>query len=500
MPLVVLLFLVSCLWAQNPPATLVSTYTFGNSLEPARAGSPALTAANPQNQNRFLTDTVFGENRTVYEWGGAATNAQQGGLIYSGLNRFSRTSYTLELIMRFNSSTGFRRIIDLTNRTTNTGLYLNPANRLEWFAGFSGGEFAAGGAYNHIVVAVTGNSLTVYLNNQLAFRSTSNFLNANILETNNPEELVHLFLDNSGGSATSEWGPGRIALFRAYDGALTADQVAQIFRAPFASTVGTSAPLLSSAGVVNAASFSTTNPISASSFFTIFGSNLADASGFWGSAFVNNVAPRSLNGVRVLVQDQEAFIVFTSGGQLNVLAPESLPEGPVSLVVENNGTRSAPVTVQSRRTNPAFFRFSPNNNRYFASTANDGSAYIAPSNLFDNSGVLDGLPVRPAKPGEFIVLYGNGLGLTAPTVPGGQIPPPRAGGHPLASPSTLRMTSTDGAVTRTLTPAYAGLSGFPGLFQVVFAVPTDLPDGDYETVFTVSGISSPGGTFVPVRR
>ena len=73
--------------------------------------------------------------------------------------------------------------------------------------------------------------------------------------------------------------------------------------------------------------------------------------------------------------------------------------------------------------NAVFFRLSPNKNRYFVSTANDGSA-----------------------------------------------------------------------------PAYAGLSGFPGLFQVVFAVPSDLADGDYETVLTIAGVASPGATFVPVRR
>ena len=104
---------------------------------------------------------------------------------------------------------------------------------------------------------------------------------------------------------------------------------------------------------------------------------------------------------------------------------------------------------------------------------------------------------RPARPGEYVVLYGTGLGPTAPPVPAGQIPPARNGGYPITSSSAIRLTLN--GQTTTVVPAYSGLSGFPGLHQLVFLVP-NLPNGDYETVLVVNGLSSPLGTFLPIGQ
>jgi len=212
---------------------------------------------------------------------------------------------------------------------------------------------------------------------------------------------------------------------------------------------------------------------------------------------VNGVAPRKLNNVRVLVGTQEAFIAFTSSAQINAIAPDTIPDGPVSVVVEYSNLRSTTVSTTARKINPATFRFTPQDSRYLASTANDGSAYIGPANLFGTNGALNGLALRPARPGEYVVLYGTGLGPTTPAVPAGQIPTARAGGYPLASPSEIRLTLN--GQTTTVIPAYAGLSGFPGLHQLVFLVP-NVPDGDYETVLVVNGLSSPAGTYLPIGR
>ena len=106
---------------------------------------------------------------------------------------------------------------------------------------------------------------------------------------------------------------------------------------------------------------------------------------------MNNVAPRRLNNVRVLVNDLEAFVAFTSSAQINAIAPDNLIDGPVTVLVEYSNLRSTSVPSQSRRINPAVFRFTPQNSRYLASTANDGTAYIGPANLFGTNGSLNGL-------------------------------------------------------------------------------------------------------------
>ena len=72
-----ILFLSSALLpAQN--AVQVSNYLFQGNLNPQRAGSAVLTATNPSGNNDFVTDTVFGQVRTVYAVAGAATPRSAG--------------------------------------------------------------------------------------------------------------------------------------------------------------------------------------------------------------------------------------------------------------------------------------------------------------------------------------------------------------------------------------------------------------------------------------
>ena len=67
----------------------------------------------------------------------------------------------------------------------------------------------------------------------------------------------------------------------------------------------------------------------------------------------------------------------------------------------------------------------------------------------------------------------------------------------MTSPSEIRLLLN--GQTTTVVPAYSGLTGFPGLHQLVFLVP-DVPNGDYETVLVVNGLASPSGAFLPIGR
>jgi uncharacterized protein (TIGR03437 family) len=496
MRLAVPLFVLVSALGQAQNAVLVSSYLFQGNLNPQRVGSEPLKAVNPSGNNRFLTETVFGQVRTVYEMQGAASPiSAQGGLTYQAKDKVPRDNYSMEFIFALNAGgTGWRRIYDCINRTGSEGLYVDPSGFLNYYSGVSSGPSAtlATGTYYHVIVVKKPGEMLLYFNGSLV-ASRGNGTDLGIMgAARNPDQLVHFLLDDD-----AEWAPARIALFRAYSGPLSAAEVKEIYTAPFTSTVGLSKPSFQSAGIVNSASYSAANAISSGGFFSIFGSDLADDSGDWGQAFVNNIAPRRLNNVRVLINDQEAFVVFTSSAQVNALAPDNIPEGPVNVIVEYGNLRSTVVASQSRRINPAVFRFTPQNNRYLASTANDGTAYIGPPNLFGTNGSLSGLALRPARPGEYIVLYGTGLGPTSPAVPAGQIPPVRAGGYPLTSPSEIRLTAN--GQTTSVIAAYAGLSGFPGLNQVVFQVP-DLPNGDYDTVLVVNGLTSPSGAYLTIGR
>jgi len=478
-------------------AVQVSSYLFQNNLNPQRAGSAALTASNPSGNNKFITDTVFGQLRTVYDITGTSNPlSAQGGLTYQAKGKVATDNYSVELVFAMSAgSTGWRRVYGCVNRGNGEGIYLDPSGFLAYYSGVSStaNDKLTNGTYYHVVMVKKPGAVLLYLNGALVASRTDGTSLGVMDPKLNPEQIVQLFLDDD----VFEWAPARIALFRMYAGPLSAAEVKTIAAAPFTSTVGVPNPGFQSSGIVNSASYSPANAITPGGFFTIFGTDLGDDFSDWGQSFANNFAPTRLSNVRVLVNGLESYVAFVSSAQINAIAPDNLADGPVTVVVEYSNLRSTTVSTTARRINPATFRFTPQNNRYLASTANDGSAYIGPANLFGTNGSLNGLALRPAKPGEYVVLYGTGLGPTVPAVPAGQIPPARGGGYPLANPSEIRLTLN--GQTTSVVPAYAGLSGFPGLHQLVFLVP-DLPNGDYETILVVNGISSPSGTYLSISK
>ncbi len=489
--------LVSAALGQAQNAVQVSNYLFQDTLNPQRTGSAALTAVNPSGSNRFVTDTVFGQTRKVYDvTGSSGPLTAQGGLIYQAKNKVARDNYSMELIFRMDAaSTGWRRVLDVANLQRSEGLYLDPSGYLAYYSGVSatGTDKLAAGTYYHVVMVKKPGAVLLYVNGALVASRTDGTALGVMDAGLNPDQLVRLFLDDD----TFEWAPARIALFRVYSGPLSLAEIQTIYAAPFTSTVGLPAPGFQSSGIVNSASYSPSNAITPGGFFTIFGTDLGDDFSDWSQSFVDNFAPRRLNNVRVLVNGLESYISFVSSAQINAIAPDNLVDGPVTVVVEYSNLRSTTVSTTARRINPAVFRFTPQNNRYLASTANDGSAYIAPANLFSTNGVLNGLALRPARPGEYVVIYATGLGPTAPAVPAGQIPAGRNGGYPVTSSSEVRLTLN--GQTTTVTPAYTGLSGFPGLHQIVFLVP-DIANGEYDTVLVVNGFASPTGAFLPISK
>ena len=94
--------------------------------------------------------------------------------------------------------------------------------------------------------------------------------------------------------------------------------------------------------------------------------------------------------------------------------------GPVNVIVTNVSAGSAPFSVQLQTYSPAFFTFSPPNQRYVAAVfvpGSDGStAYVSP-----NRRVRIRRPIPPAKAGDILELFATGFGPTSPTPPAGQV-------------------------------------------------------------------------------
>src|SRR5208283_5291893 len=96
---------------------------------------------------------------------------------------------------------------------------------------------------------------------------------------------------------------------------------------------------------------------------------------------------------------------------------------------------------------------------------------------------VGGYTISPAKPGETIIIWVTGLGA----VPyADNIVPPQAFNFPGVQ-VIIGGTS--------ITPLYAGASGYPGLFQINLTLPANIPTGCTVVLqVSVGGVTSPATT------
>jgi uncharacterized protein (TIGR03437 family) len=196
------------------------------------------------------------------------------------------------------------------------------------------------------------------------------------------------------------------------------------------------------------------------------------------SDFVNNKMPTQLDNVSATVNGKSAYVYYISPTQVNILTPPDAMSGPVQVVITNNGTPSATFTAQAQPVSPSFFVF---DGTHVAATHVNGSL-LGPASLYPGS-------TMPAKPGETVVLYANGFGLTSTPVVSGS---PTQGGT-LSPLPIVKIGETDAMVQ------FAGLVA-PGEFQFNVVVPASTPDGDQPIVATYNGLSTQSGTLITVQH
>jgi uncharacterized protein (TIGR03437 family) len=244
--------------------------------------------------------------------------------------------------------------------------------------------------------------------------------------------------------------------------------------------LASTSPTITTGGAVNGASFGST--ISAGSWVSIMGSALAIDTRSWNSSdFVNGVAPLQLDGTRVTINGNPAFVAYISPTQVNVLAPDDTAIGPIQVQVSVQGQASSQATAQMAAFSPALFLWQ---SKYAVAQHADYSA-VGPPGLFPD------VTTTPALPGETVVLYGTGFGPTSPPVPAGVL---ISKAVPLANPVIAQIGGIDAPVT------YAGLAqGYAGLDQINVTIPDTAPDGDLPIVLNVGGVLLPAA-LVTVQR
>ncbi len=237
-------------------------------------------------------------------------------------------------------------------------------------------------------------------------------------------------------------------------------------------------PSIATGGIFQAATYSPSgmpnSAIAQGGFFTIFGTNLG-AAGTPGPT-AGQPIPTTLGATSVAVTVNgttvQALMSVVTPGQINAILPSNTPTGTGTVSVTTSAGTSAtqPVTVVA--------------NNFGTFTQNAAGTGPADVQDFTQNYALNNL-LTTSKPGDIGILYGTGLG-------------PNPGGD-------QNSTGTTGGLQTNLTlpnfhlyvggvPAavsYAGRSGYVGLDQIDFTIPSNAPTGCYVPVaVSVNGIVS----------
>jgi uncharacterized protein (TIGR03437 family) len=213
-------------------------------------------------------------------------------------------------------------------------------------------------------------------------------------------------------------------------------------------------------GLYNAASYTQDQTCSAGSLATLTGtgfksSGLEQANGFpW---------PTQLGGVQVILNGANAPILAVTESLIQFQCP-MLPAGTqISLTVQPaTGEPSDPFQFVLKEATPGLFSLGG---------TNQGAVLIAGTEEIAMS-ATSGLPSRPARKGEYLSIYANGLGPLTETAPQGA-----------PAPFDRTIATTDQVVVEIsgvdLRPSFAGLApGLAGVYQVNVQLPQDVASGD----------------------
>lgn len=219
-------------------------------------------------------------------------------------------------------------------------------------------------------------------------------------------------------------------------------------------------PQISADGVRGAAAFGG-GVAAPGTWIEIYGFNLAPTTRGWAPAdFNNNLAPRSLDGVSVLVGGRPAFVSYISPTQVNALLPNDVALGTQSVVVRSALGEGGGAVLSVNATAPGFLApaaFRIQNQQYLAALFADGKTWVLPR------GTVTGLDSRPAIPGDKLTTYAIGLGPVSSGLQPGVL---ATGPQGIIGSLQILVANLPASVD------YAGLApGFVGLYQVNFTVP-----------------------------
>jgi uncharacterized protein (TIGR03437 family) len=227
-------------------------------------------------------------------------------------------------------------------------------------------------------------------------------------------------------------------------------------------------PSIGANGVVDAASYQVGKGLAPGSYITIFGTALSDAT----QDLSTNFLPFSMSGVSVSFQSPDGAqgwpgrLWYVSPSQINVQIPWELEGLTSAQLTVNVADVSVPYTIPISPYLPAMFVYGD----HLAIAQDQNYQLVTASN--------------PAQPGQYIIIYANGLGAVDHPPLSGEATPSQQ----LAS-TLVKPTVTIGGLAADV--LFSGLTpGSIGLYQIDVQVPANAPPGLQPVVITQNGVSS----------
>jgi uncharacterized protein (TIGR03437 family) len=252
----------------------------------------------------------------------------------------------------------------------------------------------------------------------------------------------------------------------------------------------TTPPSVKSGGIVTASAFGAFPSVAPGSWIEIYGSNLAADSRSWtGADFTGVNAPTSLDGTKVTIGGQPAFIDYISPTQVNAQVPSNVATGSQPVIVTSAAGASTASTIAVNQQEPGLLApssFLVGGKQYVAALFSDGATFVLPP------GAVAGVPSRRAQPGDTITLYGVGFGPVTPNTPAGQV---------------VQQTNTLTGVLHVLfgqTQAVIGYDGLApnavGLYQFNVVVPNAAASDTVPLTFTLGGVAGTQTLYIAVQN
>ncbi len=253
------------------------------------------------------------------------------------------------------------------------------------------------------------------------------------------------FYDNSADNPRNPNSPPKDVRW----GEETTDEMALVFFLYTTDSEHLSPPQATSAGLVNAASFSV-GAAAPGTIVSLFGSGFSSA---YEAASSLPLPRRLAGGTRVTVGGVEAPLFYVSPAQINFQVPYEVPAGSAEVRIIRAGDNAAQAfQITVGIASPGIFVV---NGAAAALNARSGALVTA---------------AAPVPRGEFVSLFASGLGAVSPAVTSGAAP---SGVVSTTNTVTVMVGNTRAEVS------FAGLApNFAGLYQVNFRVPSDAPVGD----------------------